>query len=812
MTNRKSSSAAGSRSSWIADLAQDLRRAVRSLLRTPGFTLIGILTVALGVGATTAVFSLANALLFRPLAIPDGARVVTVNETRSGNVQQGPEGVRVPYTRYEGYRDATRSMFSDMAAHQYTRVSFSVKGSAQTLAGALVSRNYFDVLGIDAAIGSTFTPQRDASIVISDRLWRDKFDGDRAAIGSLVLVDGAPYTVIGVMPPSFGGTTVPFAQDLWVPSDIHAGGNGDRRVGLFGRLAPNVSFDRAETAINSAAVRIKPEESNTKVSSARLRVLGTIGENGRRDAVKFVMMLFATAFLVLLISAANLAGMQLTRAASRRREIAVQVAIGAGRSRLVRQLLTESVVLFVAGGIGGILVAYAATGAFARLDIPMSIALIIDVAPDARVLAFALVIAALSGILFGLAPALAASKPDLVTSLKDGSPSGGTKSATGRSIFVAGQIAIAVVLLIVAGLFVRSLQKSLVADPGFEPDNVVTGSINLSPLGYDDTKSRAFYNRLLPKLRGMRDVQNVGLIQLGLLSGSNMASDMTNPARRDIPEVNVGLNAIDTAFLGLMKMKIIAGRNFTAADGVGAPPVVIINETLAKKLWPGASPIGQRLDRGDDEEVVVGVVSDAKYNSITEDPRPYAFYHIEQDFPSGMALHVRSTAPAGDMIGRIRREVNIIEPAVALDAARPLGSFINATVFPQRFAAGLVGIFGIIGLVLAALGVYGVLAFQVAQRTREFGIRVAIGATENAVLGEVLRMGVKLAIAGGVAGILLALAASRIIGAFLYGIQPLDPVTYLTVPIILGIVAMVASYVPARRATRIPPTEALRTE
>jgi predicted permease len=799
------------RSHWSADFIQDVRRAFRSLLRTPAFTLIAILTIALGVGATTAVFSLANALLYRPLPIPGASRVLTVNESREGNVQQGPEGVRVPFTRFEAYRDATRAAFTDMAAHQYSRISLSIKGSAQATPAALVTRNYFDVMGMHAAIGSLFTARRDPSIVISNRLWHERFGADPAAVGSLVLVDGAPYTVIGVTPPTFAGTTLPFTEDAWVPIDIHAGGTTGKRVGLFGRLAPGVSFNTAQAAITSAALRIKPEEEHTTVKAATLRVLGSVGDNIRNDAVKFVSMLLVTAILVLLISSANIAGMQLTRAAARKREIAVQVAIGADRSRLVRQLITESVVLFIAGGIAGIAVAFGATRLFSQMNIPISVAVEFDVAPDLRVLLFALAISAVAGIVFGLAPALSASKPDLVTSLKDGS-GGGTRSTMGRTWFVGAQIAVAVLLLITAGLFVRSLQKALHADPGFEADNLIVGSINLAPLGYDGARTHAFVDKLMPRLRAIKDVQGVGLSQLGLLSGNNMGSDVGIAEDTVSKETNAGLNSVDTAFFNVMKMKIVAGRNFNGTDGPGAPASVVINQALAKALWKNASPIGRQLRRGSDRPTVVGVVSDAKYNSVTEKPLPYVFYPMSQDFPTMVTLHVRSTAPAGDMIERVRREVNAIEPALAIDMARPMSSFVDATVFPQRFAAGLVGIFGIIGLILAALGVYGVLAFQVAQRTREFGIRVAIGATETDVLGGVVRSGLRLAIIGAIVGLVLAAAATKLIAAFLFGIQPLDPITFVAVPLVLIAVALLASYIPARRATLIPPTEALRTD
>ena len=803
-------------SQWFHDLRQDTRQAARSLMRTPAFTAIGILTIALGVGATSAVYSVASAFLIRGLAAPDSDRIINITEHRSGNVSTGPEGLKIPVDRYEAYRAGSKNVFVDVAAHQYRRVSLSWKNAAEPQAAAVTSNNYFDVLGVQPVLGRFYSSAVEPAVVISHGLWQKRFGGSRDVIGASVLVEGAPATVIGVAPAGFDGTTLPFMQDMWMQHASYRfgsdAGSSDRWVGLFGRLREGATVERAAAVINGLAKSIPPGDSYTKVSGASVHVLTGVSGEMRDGFQMFVAMLLGTAVLVLVIAAANLAGMQLTRGAARKREIAVQLALGANRSRLIRQLLTESIVLFVLGGAAGILVAFLATRGLLAIVPPITFALQFDIAPDGGVMLFALGVAALTGTIFGLAPAFASTKPDLVSSLKDGAPSGGTRSSRGRAIFVVGQITIAVVLLVIAGLFVRGLRQAIKVDLAFDPRDVVVGEVGLAAHGYSGEESEQILRRVVSQLQAMPDVQAVSIARRAFLAGDNSSSDVSvgeGEARR---WTNAGLNSADPAFFDLLRMKFVAGRNFNSSDRIGAPRVVIVNDTLAARLFPHQSAVGKSVRQGGDDYLIVGVVRTGKYGFVTEKPQAYMFYAVSQGFPSPAMLHVRTTAPADEMIQRMRREVNAIDPAVAMDRATSMDRLVTMMLFAQRFAAWLIGVFGMLGLLLASLGVYGVLSFQVSQRRREFGIRAALGASQRGVLGGVLRVGGKIALIGAVLGLALAAAATRVVQSFIFGVSPLDPITFVAVPLILCGVALLASYIPARRATRVPPTEALRAQ
>jgi predicted permease len=678
--------------------------------------------------------------------------------------------------------------------------------------GALTSGNYFRLLGITPAAGRFYGDDHEQVVVLSHRTWLQYFDRDPAAIGRLVYVDGKPYTIAGVAPEGFGGTVVALTLDVWAPYLAHITPDsveGQPWVGMFGRVRDRGASESAAARLSAIATQIPPETPGTTVERAYLTPMTGVPEGVRAPVGGFIGMLVAAGFLVLMIGAANIAALLLARAVARRREVALRLALGAGRTRLVRQLLTESTLLFLLGGLGGIALAYVATGLLTRISI-QGVPVAIDASPDLRVLAFALGIAALTGLLFGLAPALKAVRLELTSSLKDGAASGGTTRMRGRNVFVGAQIAFAMVLLITAGLFVRGLQRGLAIDPGFRPDGVVVGTINLEPHGIDEQAGRVLQAELLRRVRSLPDVSAASLARTTLLTGSSHSNDVSTVAP-DSVRLTSGLNIVDTAYFSTMGIELVSGRRFGPGDAKGAPPVVIINETLAGRLWPGRNPLGMRLNRGQEYEVI-GVARDGKYVNLGEGQQPFMFFPAAQQYAPAMTLHVRGRGSEERLIASIREELRAVHPDVALELAMPLEQMIGFSLLPHRFAAGLIGAFGVLGLVLATAGVYGVMSYQVAQRTREFGIRIALGARARDVARLVLRSGVVLSLGGAVVGTALAIAVSRLLTGMLFGLSPLDPVTFGTVAATLAVVAVVASWIPARRAFRVDPTVSLRSE
>lgn len=799
---------------WLEDLVRDVGGAVRSLGRRPGMAVTAVLSIGIGVGATTAVFSFAVAVLYPTLPVPGADRLFALSELRSGMVSTIAGQMAVPYERYEGYAASTREVFAGVAAHRPSPVSVRIGDEAVSAEAVLVSGNYFEVLGLSGVRGRHFTADREPAVVLSDRLWRERFGGDPAAVGRTISVDSRAFTVAGVAPPGFGGAMLGQDSDLWVPHGAYhpeEPGGFTGWVLMFGRLAPGVSAQRAAVVVDAVGRRL-PADPITTVRGVRLEPQGGLPSFARGMAFGFFGLLLATAALVLLIACANIAGLLLALAESRRREVAVRLALGAGRGRIVRQLLTESVVLFALGGGAGVFLAVQATRLLARIRLPMSERFaIVDASPDPLVLGGGLALAAAAGVIFGLAPALRSSRPDLIPALKEGVPGATVGGRRGRSVFVAGQLALSVLLLVTAMLFVRSLRAGLAVDPGLDVEGVAVGAINVAPHGYEEERGRLFFDRLLVEVRALPGVESASLARLTLLTGNRHGGDMRAGPTPDAPVANGSLNIVDASWLEAMRIPLVAGRGFEASDRVGARQVAIVNETMARTLWPEGNAVGQRLYFDGDAEVI-GVARDGKYIELGEDPTPFVFYPFAQRYRPHMTLHVRSARPAAEVLGDVRGVLRRLDPNVALEAPASLEARMGFSLFPQRFAAVLIGAFGVIGLLLAGIGVHGVLAFEVARRTREFGIRTALGAGVGGVLRLVLRRGALLAAAGALVGLGLAAAAGRLLESFLFGIRPLDPVSFLVVPVILAGVALVASALPAIRAARVAPMEALRQE
>lgn len=796
----------------LSELAQDARFSARALRHNRAFSITAVLVVSLGVGATTALFSVADTLLFRELPVDSPDELYGLQEVRRGAASIGMEGRRIPFSRYEAYREASEDVFTGLAAHTFLTLSLRADGGAVPVQGALTSGNYFSVLGLRPAAGRFYGDDDEPAVVLSHRYWQQQFDGDPAVIGRPVHVDGKPYTVAGVAPLGFDGTVVALAIGVWVPFRAHAATDsiaGDSWVGMFGRVRHGGAIAGTEARLSAIATRMPPEVEGTTVERAYLAPISGIPEALRTPVGGFIGMLMAAGFLVLLIGASNIAALLLARAVARRREVALRLALGASRARLVRQLLTESTVLFLLGGIGGIGLAYAATGLISRIRVP-GIPVAIEATPDLRVLAFALIIAGLTGLVFGLAPALRAVKLELASSLKEGAYSGGTARMRGRSIFVGAQIAFAMLLLITAGLFVRGLQRGLSLDPGFRAEGVNVGTINLEPHGMEEEEGRVLQGELLRRVRSLPGVISASLARTTLLTGNSQSNDVRTVGP-DSVSLTSAFNIVDTAYFRTMGIELVAGRGFTAADANGAPLVAVINQTLAARLWPGRNPLGLRLRRGQEYEVI-GVARDGKYVDLNEEQRAFMFFAADQHYSSAMTVHVRGRGTDARIIESVREELRAVNPDVALEFPMPLPRMIGFWLLPHRLAGSLIGAFGVLGLVLATAGVYGVMSYQVAQRTREFGIRVALGARASDVARLVLRRGVLLSLGGVVVGTALAVAVTRLLTGMLFGLSPVDPVTFGAVGATLTAVAVVASWIPARRAFRVDPTVSLRSE
>jgi predicted permease len=810
-------------------LLQDLRYALRTLVRTRSATLVSVSTVALGIGATTVVFSLINALLLRPLPVAEPDGLVVVNETRRGATMVVSGESAFTYEHYLRYRDASCRIFSGLAAHRYSEAALRTDGPAQVVNAVVTSGNYFEVLGVQPLLGSFYSADQDRGagaepvVVLGSRLWRKQFAGDRSVIGQTVYLNSRPFTVAGIAPPQFGGTMVGVVADVWVPAAAYAStgvaGEGAESGGialsLFGRLNPGITPQMAGAALTVVGQQVLPKQAGIEVTGASVRPLTPVPAFMRGAVIGFMALLLATAGLVLLIAATNVAGILLARAAARRREVAIRLAIGASRTRIVRQLLTESVLLFMAGGAAGVLLAVWLADLLVAFLPSTPVPTVLDISVDVRVLGFALALALATGVLFGLAPALQATRPDMVPALKESDAGTGARRTRLRSTFVVAQLAMSLLLLITAGLFVRTLQKALTADIGLDPDGVVIAGITLSPHGYNEERARIFYRLLLERLEAVPAIHSASLSMFAPLSGNVITHAVQLPdqpvdAQSSSRMANVGVVA--PGYFETMRIPLLAGRPFTSADDAGAPPVVIVNQTMAERFWPGENPIGQHIRSAGRELQVVGVARDGKYESYRDQPLSFLYLPLEQNFEADMTVLVRSGADPAEALVTLQREVAALDPDIALKEAMPLPSRIGFSLFPQRLAAVMVGIFGLVGLLLAAIGIYGILAYQVAQRTREIGIRMALGARTTDIRRMFVRQGFTLTVVGLGIGMAAAFALTRLLSSLLFEVGATDPVTFAAVAVVLTAVAVLASYLPARAATRVDPNVALRAE
>ena len=812
-------------------MRSDLRYALRRLLAAPGFTAVAVLSLALGIGANTTIFSVVNALLLRPIAAPEPERLVTVHATD----RDGRGFHSFSHPDYVDYRAGTRAL-AGLAAAGFAITTMGRGDAAEVSAGMLVSGNYFDVLGVRPALGRAFLAEEDRApgahpvVVLGHALWERRFAADPAAVGREVTINARPFTIVGVMPATFGGHVIGPRVDFWAPvamqPQLRPGGSvvadrGSAWLELIGRLAPGATPAAAAAELDAVGRRLDADFPRGDDRVRRVAVLPAkpLFAQQRGAVAGFTAMLMGVVGLVLLAACANLASLLLARAVARQREIAVRVALGATRFRLVRQLLTESVVLALAGGAVGVLLASWMTDALVAFKPPIPVAIALDLSADGRVLAFTLLLSLATGVLFGLAPALGSTRPDVVAGIKDG---GDATAPLGRrrlrATILGAQIAVSIVLLVGAGLFVRSLAHARRLDPGFATGRMLLATVDPALVGYAAPQRRALVRALGERVRAHPRLERASAapgVPLGLDANATRIWVEGGADVRGRGTLSAGYNSVLPGYFATMGIALLAGRDLTAADDSGAAPVAIVSEAFARRVWPDGRAVGRRLrdDPGGPWREVVGVVRDVKYGRLTEDPAPYLYLPYAQGGGGDATLHVRTRgADPLALLPAVRRELQALDRNIPLVGVKSMEQHMRISLFPARVAGAVLGAFGALAVVLAAVGVYGVVAFAVGRRTREIGIRMALGAPAAAVARLVVRQELRPVAVGATVGLVAAAALARLVGAFLYGVAPGDPLTFAGVAALLALVAALSSWLPARRAAHVDPAAALRAE
>ena len=813
----------------MEQLLQDLRFAFRQLLKRRDASLVAIFTLALGIGANTSVFTLINSTLLRPAPAAEPSRLVWISRIRGREGRPGNGS----YPHYRAIRDQAKALSGVLA---YSGVTLSVGGTAsERIYGNITSGNYFEVLGVKPALGRTYSGTDDTApgaspvVVLSDALWRRRFGADPRIVGSAITVNGRSFSVVGVTPPGFGGIELGEGAEMWVPmamiavampgraellDDAHAGW-----LRTVGRLAPGATSARAQAEADVAVQRVvarvtKPDD---VVRTVVQQIRGGLDPSNRSELMPVVLLLSIVPLLVLLVACANSANLLLSRALVRRKEFAVRRALGATRGRLVRQLLTECLLLSAVAGLVGMVLSYWLTSLISRLgDVPADVTTSLQ--PDFRVLGATLVLSLLTGLVFGLVPALTATRPSLAPALKD---EGGSMAASGgrpriRGAFVVAQVAVSLVLLITAGLFLRSLNKALAVDPGFDAQRGLALSYDLQLQGYDAAGRERFDRRALETARAIPGVESAaqatGLPLSSSWSGADVDREGAPPDSRGMLS---GMTSVTPAFFATMHIPLLKGREFSDRDDAGAARAVIVNATLAGRLWPGEDPVGKRLRfAGSNTELreVVGLVADGKYRSLTERPSPYFYLPFSQDRrgETQATLVVRASQSAAALVTPVSRAIRALDPDLPLYRVGTLDQAINEIVGKQRAATSLIGVFGALALLLASLGMYGVAAQAVTLRTREIGIRMSLGARSRDVLVMFVREGVGRSLVGVALGLAISLALGSVLAQFLYGLRATDVPTFFAGAGVLCSVSALATWLPARRAANVDPMVALR--
>jgi len=811
------------------NLVADARLAFRQLVKNPSFTAVVVITLAIGIGLNAAVFSTVDALLLRPLpGTRSPEELVQVYRSWRGGWEYGSNSI----PHFDDIRARSGEVFSGVATFGLQYLNVSASDRPRRVMGSMVSANYFSVLGVGAARGRVFTPDEDVGrgahpvVVLSHAGWSGLFNSDPGVVGRKMMLNGRTYTVVGVTPPEFKGSLPVLTPTLWVPlmqlADIQPGQEGllDNRSSnsmfVTARLRPGVDLAMASDRMAALMAQLRAEypgeyERNTITLVPQSR--SGIHPMFKDAQVGLSAVVMAVVGLLLLIACANVANIFLARAHGRGREMAIRLSVGAGRADLVRQLMVESLVFAGAAGLAGLAVAVWAMGLANRIVIPVDMDFSADLRLSPGVLLFTLGATAATGLLFGLAPALQATRPAMVPALKGETAAGGSRSRMSRGLVVA-QTALSIVLLVCAGLFLRNLRAATQVDKGFVSDNLFVAEVDPGLQGYSRARSEDFFRRLTERVAAAPGVRAVGLGDRMPLGIGSSDWGIQVPGYTPAPGEYMGVqyNRVALGYFAALRIPIVRGRDFSARDDSSAPPVLVVNQAFVARFFRGGEALGRTVRVSGRDYTVVGVVPTGKYSRLGEPPTPFMYWAVAQNWTSGMTVFVRTAGDPAAAAATLRSEVAALDPDLPLANARTMNSHLGLALLPARLSGWALGVFGLLALGLASVGIYGVVAYSVAQRTREIGVRMALGASTSDAVTLVMRQGLAPVLLGTGIGLAGALAASRLIRSVLYGGSALDPVTFVAVPLVLVGVAMLATWIPARRAAAVDPVLALRQE
>ena len=819
---------AGRGDATVTALMADLKFALRMMLKAPAFTAVAVLSLALGIGPNTAIFSLVDAVLLQDWGVGEPEGVIDMYSLTSDG--------RYFYTGYRVYeliQEGATDVFDDVAASAQQAGNVEIDGASVLVMGELVTGNYFDVLQVAALRGRTFLPEEDATpgthpvVVVSQRFWENRFGADPGLVGGEIRLNGRPYTVIGIMPRSFKGRIAPgLGTDFWAPVRMypHLAPNQMSNGNMFfmGRMKPGVTTAQARSVLDAVAARFNEErpESRSKLAIGAVN-LADVKLNPNFDGVVGAMaaLLFGAVGLVLLVACVNLAGFLLARATDRRKEMAVRIAMGAGRGHIVRQLLVESLVLAFLGGAVGLALGLGASRLLVSVDPPVDLPLNLEVGLNARLLLFTGMASLAAALLFGLTPAMEATKAPVASTLRDESGSaGGRGKGRARGVLVAAQMALCTLLLFGSGLFLRSLQEATAIDVGFDTGPAAVVALEPWASEMTDEEQTVFAADLARRVAALPGVERFGLagrlpLDLGTTNTSVEIPGVDPPPDQDRHVLEY--TSITNGYLDAMGIQLLEGRNFNDSDQEGSGEVTILSRAAAERFWPGESALGRVMYRGGNTDrpvTVVGVADDVKIWSLTEAPRPYLYFPLSQNAFGRYFVVARGPTSAGELAQQIRAEAKALRPDVLVTAAGTMSDHLAYIYFLPRMAALMISLVGLLALALACVGLYGMVSYTVSRRTREMGVRMALGADRQSVVGLVVKGGLSVVALGGMAGLALSVGMGTVLERFLIGVAGLDLLSLALAPVALGAVAAVAAYLPARKASRVDPVQALRSE